>query len=214
MLENILIMGAPGSGKGTIAGMISDEYLLEHISAGELIRQAIKNKNSKITVYKESLNNGNLLPNNVVMNLIKDEFDKKGNFILDGFPRNVEQAEMLEKFFEKHNIVLSAVINLDVDTEIAKKRISGRRECKKCDAVYNIYFSPSEKENICDKCGSELYSREDDNQEAIEHRLNIYRKETASVEEFYRKKAMFVEIDGSGSPSETYSRVKNFLDSL
>lgn len=214
MLENLLITGPPGSGKGTIARKIAEDYSLEHISTGELIRHGIKKNNLKLLTYKKSLSKGNLLPDEVVLELIKEKFEQKGHFILDGFPRTVKQAEMLETFLKEQSIPLSAVIKMSIDDETVKKRISGRRECKNCDAVYNIYFFPPKKENICDKCNSKLYSREDDNPESVEHRLEIYKEESVPIEDFYRTKGIFTEIDGSGKPEDAYSRVKKFLDSL
>jgi len=214
MLQNIIIVGPPGSGKGTMAKKIAKDYSLEHISTGELIRHELAKGNSKILPYKDSLSKGNLLPDEIVLELIKEKFEKKRHFILDGFPRTIDQAKILDSSFQKHNIPMSTVLKLCLDDDLVKKRIAGRRECKNCDSVYNIHFSPPQKENICDDCGSELYSRADDKPESVEHRLEIYKSRCVSAEAYYREKGILIEIDASGSPAEAYSKVKKVLDTL
>lgn len=214
MLQNLLIIGPPGSGKGTIAKKIAKDYSIEHISTGELIRNEIKKENPKIIPYKELMSTGGLLPDEVVLELIRVKFEENGHFILDGFPRNISQAQILDSFFKEHNIPVSIVIKMSLDDENIKKRISGRRECKNCGAIYNLCCFPPQKEDICDKCNSELYSRADDKPETVAHRLDIYKERCVPVEEFYKGKEILTEIDASGTPEEAYSRVKKFLDSL
>lgn len=214
MLQNLLIIGPPGSGKGTLAKKIAENYSLEHISTGELIRREVKNNNPQILPYKEVMSKGGLLPDEVVLGLIKEQFEQKGSFILDGYPRNTEQAKLLDSFLHETNIVISSVLKLDLDDEIVRKRISGRRECTECSAIYNVYFSPSEKEGLCDKCNGKLYQRPDDTAETVENRLKVYHEQTSHVESYYEEKGLVHAINVSGTIDENYAKVKQFLDSL
>ena len=188
---NIIFIGPQGSGKGTQAKILAEELKILHISTGDLFRSLTKGSlKEEVDSY---INKGNLVPDELTVRILKqriEQDDCKEGFILDGFPRNIAQAELLDKITK-----INKVVEINISDELAIKRISERLSCKKCGAVYNLTTNPPKKQNICDKCQEELYRRVDDNPEAIKKRLETYHKETKPVLKKY--KSILITIDGS-----------------
>ncbi len=190
---NFIFLGPPGAGKGTLAEQVATAYKIPHISTGDMFRAAIKAQTPLGMKAKAIIDAGGLVSDEITIGLVKERLaqsDVKGGFILDGFPRTIPQAEALEKFAK-----IDGVVNFDIADEAVVERLSGRRVCKKCGANYHVKFMPSKKEGICDKCGGELYTRDDDKIESIKHRLEVYRDQTAPLIDFYRKKGNLKDID-------------------
>lgn len=201
---NLILLGAPFSGKGTLAKQIVKDFGYVQISAGDLFRENIKNKTQVGLLAKEYMDKGELVPDSVTIQLIKERIsqdDCKNGFILDGFPRTTEQANALTSIAN-----IDAVILLDVPFEIIKRRCLGRRTCSKCGEIYN---TSTYSKNTCAKCGSPLFQRDDDNLETINNRLEVYDKQTTPLINFYADRLF--EVDGSQSPETVYEPVKNFL---
>ncbi|MDA3797899.1 MAG: adenylate kinase [Kiritimatiellae bacterium] len=213
-MEIIVLMGPPGAGKGTVSESITAQGKFKHISTGDLFREAVTSGSEigkEIAGYMES---GSLVPDNVTIKLIENIFDssnKEAKFMLDGFPRTIGQAEMLENALKERNGIISHVFFLNTKKDVLIQRLTGRRICKDCKAIYHTLFSPSKVDGICDVCGGELYQREDDCLETIENRLNVYNKKTASLVDFYKSKGSFVEVDVNKKPAEICDEINNIL---
>lgn len=208
---NLVFLGPPGAGKGTIAAKAKDALNIVHISTGDLFRSNIKNETELGKVVKEILAKGDLVPDEVTVNMVKarlEEDDLKGNagYILDGFPRTVAQADALETFSK-----LDAVINFVLSEEEILKRLSGRRVCKSTGRTYHIIYNPPKVEGRDDETGEELIQRDDDKEEAIINRLQVYQKSTAPLIEYYRQKGLLVDIDASKSPDEVLQSLLKVL---
>jgi len=184
----VLLIGAPGAGKGTYASRLKDRYNLPHISIGDLLRNAIKNQTEEGINAKAFVDKGEFVPDEIVINLLKERLakdDAKNGMFLDGFPRTIEQAEMLDKL-----IGVNAVINFNVQEQTILNRLSSRRICKDCGEIFNLIGIPPKQEGICDKCEGELYQREDDKEEIIKDRLKTYNEKTQPLIEFYDNKGI------------------------
>ena len=210
---NITFIAPPAAGKGTQASKISKEYGIPHISMGDLLRDV---ENPKI---KDILSKGAFVDNKLVIKLLEDRLTKddcnKG-FVLDGFPRTLEQASMYEELLEKLHKNKGIVIVLDLDKEIAAKRITGRKICPECDAVFNDLFPDSKSKvlDICDNCGSKLIRRSDDNMETFENRYSIYENETKHLIEYYEKKNMVYHVNSGIDMDYTFGQIKKILGEL
>jgi len=205
----IILLGSPGAGKGTQAKIITKELSIPHISTGDILRKAIEEKTPLGLKAKEYMNKGHLVPDDLIIGLIKERIkreDCKKGFLLDGFPRTIPQAQALEEISN-----VDKVIKLKIANEVAIERLSGRRTCKDCGAMYHVIYLPSEREGICDRCGGELIIREDDRKEAILKRLEVYREETRPLIEYYKKKGLLAIIDGGRRKEEV---TKNLLASI
>jgi len=189
----IVLLGPPGSGKGTQTERLCAELKFTKISTGDLLREAVKQGTPLGVKAKSYMESGGLVPDQLVGDLIKEKLaDLKGGVILDGFPRTVEQAKMLDQI-----ITVDMAIDLEVDEELLVRRLTERRVCKSCNSVFHLEFNPPKVAGKCDKCGGELYQRNDDKPETIENRLVVYEKQTAPLIEYYRKKNMLADIDAS-----------------
>jgi len=189
----LVLLGPPGSGKGTYAQRIGPKLGIPHISTGDMFRENIKNKTELGKKAKEYIDKGELVPDEITIEMLKqrlEQDDAKNGFILDGFPRTTTQAEALDKITK-----IDAVINLVVPDEVVIARLSSRRQCKKCGKIYNVLFLKPKKEGVCDVCGGELYQREDDKPEVIKERLKVYTKNTAPLIEYYKKKGVIIDIE-------------------
>jgi len=206
---NLVFLGPPGAGKGTIATRAKEFYGISHISTGDLFRNAIKNETELGKKVKAILASGDLVPDSVTVAMVEErlkEEDCKKGFILDGFPRTVVQADSLKKM-----VNLDAVINFELDNETVIKRLSGRRMCKSTGKIYHLIYNPPKKDGIDDETGEPLYQRPDDKEDAIKNRLSVYKESTEPLIEYYRNENLIVDIDASGSPEEVFSILKNKL---
>lgn len=192
---NFIFLGPPGAGKGSLAVKVKDAYIIPHISTGDIFRAAIKNQTELGKKVKAIIDSGSLVSDDITCELVKErlaEPDCKNGFILDGFPRTIPQAEMLETFCPDVTCV-----NFTIQDDIVIRRLSTRRVCKSCGANFNVLTKPPKKEGICDECGGELYQRDDDKQESIMHRMDVYREQTEPLIDFYRKKGKITDLDAS-----------------
>jgi adenylate kinase len=192
--------------------MIAEEIGIPHIATGDIMRQAISDGTELGLKVKEFVGKGLLVPDEIVIQIIEERLkkdDTKNGFILDGFPRTIPQAVALDELFQKINIQNYKVIWLDVPDDEIVKRISGRRTCKNCQAVYNIYFNPPKVDGICDVCGGELFIREDDKEEKVKKRLEVFREQTLPLIDYYQKKGKkIIKVNGVGSVDEIKERIK------
>jgi adenylate kinase len=195
----IILLGAPGAGKGTIAKMLVEKYSIVQISTGDILRQAVKEGTPVGKKAAEYMNTGKLVPDELIMNIIEERIAKpdcaKG-FIFDGFPRTIPQAEALEKLFATKNMTIDAIINLEVPEDVVLKRLTSRRTCSNpdCQAIYNIYTMPPKKDGICDKCGSKLVQRDDETEEAIKVRLTTYYEKTQPLIDYYKSNKTYFAV--------------------
>lgn len=194
---NLIMLGAPGSGKGTRAVALCEVLNVIQVATGDLFRNNIKEQTQLGQLAKSYIDKGELVPDEVTASMVKDRLrqpDAAKGFILDGFPRTIKQAEMLEKILADLGEKISAVVYLDVPDEKIIERISGRVICEKCQAPYHKIFSPSKVEGVCDKCGGKLYTRPDDKPETVKKRLEVFRTTTFPLVDFYRNKGLLVTI--------------------
>ena len=212
----LIILGAPGSGKGTTSTVIRDKYNLAHISTGDIFRANIKEMTPLGIEAKKYIDNGQLVPDSVTISMVEDRLnqeDCKKGYILDGFPRTIPQAEALDKMLSAKGESIDAVLSVVVDDETIKSRVSGRRVCGKCGESYNVDFKPTKVEGVCDVCGGEVYQRDDDKPETVEARLKTYYKNTQPLIDFYDKKGLIVEGDNNESPDVCLKEIENGLKS-
>lgn len=212
---NIFIMGAPGSGKGTFSSRIKEEFQLNHISTGDIFRENIANGTELGLQAKAYTEKGLLVPDEITNNMVKDFLsnleDKKNGYLLDGYPRTLDQAKAFEALTEGTDLAVDKIVVMDVPFDELTRRITGRRTCKKCGAIYNIYSKAPKQEGICDQCGSELSQRKDDNEESLKVRLDEYAKNTEPVISYYDQKGMVTKIDASKSIEEIWPVLKEAL---
>lgn len=206
---NLVILGAPGAGKGSQAKKMVEEYGLAHISTGDALRANIAKGTELGRFAKEYIDAGRLVPDETVVKIVADrltEPDCANGFLLDGFPRTVAQAEALERIAK-----IDKALNLDADFDAVTKRISGRRVCSKCGEIYHISRWASDR---CAKCGGALIQRKDDNEETVRNRLRVYEEQTAPLIEYYRKKGILLEFDGNGTIDEVFRAIKTALGAI
>lgn len=211
---NLLIMGAPGVGKGTMSQFIVDYLKVIHVSTGDMLRSAIAEKSPVGLKAQEYMANGNLVPDEIIHDIIVERLSKddiKQGFLFDGYPRTLEQAKDLTTILSELNMKIDAVINLDVADEVVVKRITGRRICPKCGNIHNIYFKAPKVEGICDECGAELTTRADDNEESLRVRLEAYHRQTQPVIDYYKQDGNVKDIDADKTPAEVFESIKAAL---
>lgn len=204
----IIMLGAPATGKGSVAELLSMEYNIPAISSGDIFRKNISEKTELGLKADEYIKKGELVPDDITVSMIESrlaEDDTKNGMILDGFPRTVKQAEDLDKMLKNSNSKIDIVINLESPEDEIIKRIANRRICSKCKAIYNTVLNPSKVDGICDKCGSKLYQREDDTEERAKNRLKIYEKQTAPLTEYYKDSGVLY----TTTVSERINRLKH-----
>ncbi len=212
LAENLIILGPPGAGKGTQAVRIADRLGIQHISTGDLLREAVSEGTELGNKAEEFMNKGLLVPDEVILGMISDRLsgDASGGWILDGFPRTLAQAEALSSLLEEKEIELEKVILIDVDPDLLVKRLTGRRVCDSCGAVYNVATLPEDTKK-CEKCGGKLITRDDDTEETVRQRLEVYRKQTSPVIDFYEETGLLVSIDGNSGIEDITSNVMEEL---
>lgn len=211
----IILMGPPGSGKGTQASRIAKEKGIAHISTGDILRENIRNKTPLGIKAKEYVDAGKYVPDDVIMDVLFDRVSKddaKKGYLLDGFPRTIPQAEVLAQRLEKGNCVV--VVNLDVSDDVIIKRISGRLTCPDCGAVYNEFFKPPKEEGVCDQCGAEPKHRDDDNAETVKQRLKTYHEQTKPVLDYYKGKKMLHTLNGEDDSEAIFKKIDHLVSTL
>ncbi len=210
----IVMLGAPGAGKGTQADKIAEAYGLPHISTGDIFRRNIKEGTELGREAKSYMDKGALVPDELTVRMLLDRVasdDCTGGYILDGFPRTIPQAEALDEELNKLGEKLDYAIDVEVPDENIINRMSGRRACPKCQAIYHIEFIPPKKDGVCDQCGAELIIRDDDKPETVKKRLQVYHEQTQPLIDFYQKKGMLHTVDGTRGAEEVFSDVKGIL---
>lgn len=214
-MKNLIITGLPGAGKGTQAECIIEKYEIPHISTGDMFRSAIKNETQLGLEAKSFMDKGELVPDEVTNGIVKErlqEEDTKNGFLLDGFPRTMDQADALDKIMTDLDRTIDAVINIDVNPEVLMSRLTGRIICRNCGATYHKVNHPPKVEGVCDKCGStDLYQREDDKPETVENRIRINQEQSAPILEYYSNKGLLHTVDGEIGIENVFSEVQNII---
>lgn len=210
---NILLFGPPGSGKGTQSVLLVEQHGMKHISTGDLFRNAIKRSTSLGLEAKKYMDQGQLVPDTIVVGMVEEAFEglKGKSFVLDGFPRTVPQAEALESMLENHHLAIDRAVFLDVPKSLLMERLTGRRICRSCGAVFHIKAKPSKSLGRCDDCGGELYQREDDKDSVIDNRLEAYEKCTQPLKDYYEQLGSLAIVDGAGTTKEVFEKIEMVL---
>ena len=214
---NLLIIGAPGTGKGTMSNLIIKDYEVAHVSTGDMLRAAISAQTEVGLLAKSYMDKGQLVPDETIHNVITEYFDNnksKSGFLFDGYPRTVKQAEDFDEILKSEDMILDKVICLSLDDEILKNRITGRRVCPDCKEIYHISNKPSKVEGICDKCGGKLVQRSDDTLEALEKRLVAYYEQTKPVVDYYEAKNLVSYINADQETEKVYEDIKKVLEAI
>ena len=211
----IIMLGAPGAGKGTQAKMLADKYKIPHVSTGDIFRANIKNGTELGTKAKVYMDQGMLVPDELTCDLVVDRIkqdDCKDGYILDGFPRTIPQAECLDKALDALNDKIDFAVNVEVPDENIIRRMSGRRACLSCGRTYHIVYNPPKEEGICDECKKELVLRDDDKPETVEKRLKVYHEQTQPLIDYYRNKVVLAEVDGTRDMQEVFTAITDVLE--
>ncbi|RLA86133.1 MAG: adenylate kinase [Deltaproteobacteria bacterium] len=198
---NLVLLGPPGSGKGTQAKRLSERLGIPHISTGDILREAVREGTALGKEAKRFMDEGKLVPDEVVIGIVKERLrgeDCEKGAIFDGFPRTVAQAEALDRIMEELGRRVDRVIDIEVSEEEVLRRLTGRRTCKNCGAMYHVVFNPPKEPGVCDRCGGELYQRDDDREETIRERLRVYREQTEPLIDYYRSKGILYSVKGEG----------------
>jgi len=210
----LILLGAPGVGKGTQGDLLAAKFQRPKISTGDILREAVRNKTPMGLEAKACMDQGKLVPDAVVIGIIKDKLGEpvcaKG-FLLDGFPRTVPQAEELGAILNSRGLKLDRVVNIAVSREDIVSRLTGRRSCPKCQAVFHVEFTPPKKADVCDRCGGALVQRSDDKRETVENRLSVYESQTAPLIAYYRERGLLSDIDGAGAVEQVQQRIVKLL---
>ena len=214
IILKIIMLGAPGAGKGTQAKKIAAKYSIPHISTGDIFRANIKNTTELGQKAKTYMDKGELVPDELVVDLIMDRFkepDCANGYVLDGFPRTIPQAEALDKALNAQNESVDYAINVEVPDENIINRMSGRRACVGCGATYHIQFNPTKVEGVCDVCGEKLILRDDDKPETVKNRLSVYHEQTQPLIDYYAKKSILAEVDGTKDMEDVFNAIVEIL---
>ena len=213
----VVLLGPPGAGKGTQAKLLQDKFGVCQISTGDILRKAVAEQTPLGKEASQYINRGALVPDSVIVDLVATRLQEKDcekGFILDGFPRTIPQAESLDTILKQRGIGLNSVLSVQVPQDVIIERLAGRRTCRSCGALSHVTLSPSKKAGICDRCGGELYQRDDDREETIAHRLKVYDDQTAPLLNYYRGQGLLREIGGVGTVDEIRARVIAALGDL
>jgi adenylate kinase len=212
--HNLILLGPPGAGKGTQASRIVEDYGVPHISTGDILRAAVKNETQMGLEAKRYMDAGDLVPDEVVIGIVKDrlqERDTEKGFLMDGFPRTIPQAEALDRMLESIDRAVSKTIAILVDSEQLVVRLSGRRICRECQTPYHVVANPPQRDGVCDKCGGELYQRDDDSEATVRNRLDVYDRQTAPLIDYYDRQGLVARIDGQKSPEQVFEDIREAI---
>lgn len=214
-MKNLIITGLPGAGKGTQAEQIVDVYGIPHISTGDMFRAAMKNETELGLQAKSFMDKGELVPDEVTNGIVKErlqEEDTKNGFLLDGFPRTLVQAKALDVIMSELNNSIDGVINIEVNPEVLKSRLSGRIICRNCGATYHVINHPPKVEGVCDRCGShDLYQREDDKPETVENRIRVNLEQSKPILDYYSEKGLLYTVDGEIGIEKVFSEIQSII---
>jgi len=213
----VVLLGPPGAGKGTQAKLLEQEFGAVQISTGDILRKAVANQTPLGKQAGDYITRGALVPDDVIIDLIAERLQKQDcakGFLLDGFPRTIPQAESLDAILKKLALNLNSVLSVQVPREVIIERLAGRRTCRKCGALGHVVFDPPKQAGVCDRCGGELFQRDDDQEETIANRLKVYEAQTAPLVDYYRRQGTLREIDGVGSIDQIRERVMTALGGL
>jgi adenylate kinase len=214
---NLILLGPPGAGKGSQAELLVEEIAIPHISTGDIFRAAISGGTPLGLEAKKYMDSGALVPDATVIGIVKERLNEKdcaGGFMLDGFPRTIPQADALDEYLRSTGRSLQAVINIEVEDEELLRRLTGRRVCRQCGAIYHIVTKPEQVSGKCDQCGGEVYQRNDDKPETVARRLEVYRAQTAPLIEYYRGKGLLLSFVSQGTAAELFTKVTQALGTL
>ncbi len=207
---NLILLGPPGTGKGTIARFINQRFSCEHISTGDLLREEVVSNTKTGKEIKEIMNQGKLVDDSIVLAVLKKRILKSKNFVLDGFPRNLKQAEIFDALLNELGVSIDSVLEIDSTEEIIIKRLTARRQCPKCKRIYGLDV-PAKKEGICNDDNEKLFIRDDDKEAVVKERLKLYKKTTLPLVDFYKKKGLLVKVDGNRSLQNIFGEVERVL---
>ncbi len=213
----LVIMGPPGAGKGTQSALISSKYGIPHVSTGDMFREILKRNDNLANRIRRYVESGELVPDELVVEMVRDRIcrsDCERGFILDGFPRTIAQAEALDRMLSEAGKELNAVLYLKVSEETVVRRLSRRRVCESCGAIYHLDYNPPKRPGICDLCGGKLIQRDDDREEVVRERLRVYREQTEPLISYYGKKGLLVEVDGCKEIHQVWREVQRALDPI
>ncbi len=212
----IVMLGPPGAGKGTQARYIAQNHNISHISTGDMLRESVERETEYGSRAKRYIEKGKLVPDDVVNGIVEERLPtgKNEGFLLDGYPRNLNQAEVLESILDKNAISLDGVLYIEIEDEKVIKRLTGRRVCQDCGENFHTVFNSPAENGICDKCGGDLKQREDDTPEVVKQRLEVYRENTEPLVEFYDKKSIIIDVSGNGTIQEVAERIEDKLKTL
>jgi adenylate kinase len=211
----VVLFGPPGAGKGTQAHRLADYFDIRLISTGDMFRRNVRRETPLGLKAKSYMEAGELVPDDIVIEMLKEELRRSGNgFLLDGFPRTVAQAEALEEALDDWGTPLDAVLKFDIPDEVVVARLAGRRSCSRCERTYNVQLKPPRVEGVCDHCGGQLTQREDDREETVRHRLEVYHRDTEPLQTFFRERGLLRAVDGVGDVEEITRRAVAALSDL
>jgi adenylate kinase len=217
-MKAIVLLGAPGAGKGTVAaGLLKAGEEYAHVSTGDMLREAVRERRPVGVQAKGYMEKGELVPDEIILELVRERLARdggRGGYLFDGFPRTLEQARQLDAVLAEFGGRINAVFLLSVPEDVIVDRISGRRICQKCGAVYHVRNMPPRVEGVCDRCGGAVVQRPDDNETTVRNRLAVYRRQTESVIAFYRERGVLFEIPAAGSPEETVAVIRRRLAAI
>lgn len=206
---NLVLLGGPGAGKGTQAEKLVDERDMNHLATGDILREEVGKETDLGQKAKEYMDRGDLVPDELVVNMVKKRLDQDKGYLFDGFPRTIEQAEELESVLD-----LDMVLYIKIDKDEAVRRLSARRVCSDCGKIYNKNFKKPDQEGVCDKCGGELYQRDDDKPEVIRDRFETFLDETSPLIDYYSEKDLLAEVNGEQGPDQVYEEIEEYLGEL
>lgn len=213
----VVLLGPPGAGKGTQAKLLQEEFGAVQISTGDILRKAVADQTPLGKEAAGYINSGALVPDSVIVNLVAERLKEKDcdkGFLFDGFPRTIPQAQSLDEILKEMRLDLNCVLLVQVPQNVLIERLAGRRTCRKCGAMFHVAFSPPRREGLCDRCGGELYQRDDDKEQTIANRLQVYEKQTAPLVDYYRQRGLLRAIDGVGEIDQIRARVIEALGEL